>query len=219
MRLVPSVLLLAFLLPAAALAADAPPPADPAADLARAGRMRDEAGALREVAEARFVDEEIECYKRFLVNRCLDQARARHLADIRKARQLDLQAGRIELADKNRRYAERKTEEAEVAPQKAIERAEAEARGRADTEERLKKLSEKDAERIRAEQEAKSRALVEAEERNRHEAAETARRAEEAETAARRAEQARSDRADYEERARKAAEKKAEKAEKAAKKP
>ena len=70
-------------------------------------------------------------------------------------------------------------------------------------------MSEKDAQRIKNEQDAKSRALLDAEERNRHEAAEAQRRAAEAEAAAKRAEQARSDRQDYDERARKAAEKKA----------
>ncbi|GLT23500.1 hypothetical protein GCM10007933_29670 [Zoogloea oryzae] len=211
MRLPVSAALCALFLAGPALAAD-----EPAPDMARAAALRTEAGTIRDAAEARFSDEEIDCYKRFLVNRCLDQAKERRVLEIRRARQMDLEAGRIELADKNRRYTERKTEEAATAPQKAVERAETEARNRAETEERLRHLSEKDAERIRNEQEAKSRGMREAEERNRHEAAEAKRRADEAEAAARRAEQARGDKADYEERAAKNAEKKAEKAKKAA---
>lgn len=210
-----SALSLAFLFNGFALGADAPA-ADPAAEMARAAAMRDEASALRGAAEARFSDEEIACYSRFLVNRCLDKARERRVVEIRKARQLDLEAGRIELADKNRRFAERQAEQAEVAPQKAIERSEQEARNRADSETRLRNLSEKDADRVKREQDAKSRGLIEAEERHRHEAAEAQRRADEASAAAQRAEQARSDREDYEERARKAAEKKVEKDRKAA---
>lgn len=210
-----SALSLAFLFNGLVLGADAPE-ADPAAEMARAATMRDEASALRSTAEARFSDEEIGCYARFLVNRCLDQARERRVVEIRKARQLDLEAGRIELADKNRRFAERQAEQAEVAPQKAIERSEQEARNRADSETRLRNLSEKDADRVKREQDAKSRGLIEAEERHRHEAAEAQRRADEASAAAQRAEQARSDREDYEERARKAAEKKVEKDRKAA---
>lgn len=210
-----SALSLAFLFNGFALGADAPE-ADPAAEMARAAAMRDEASALRGAAEARFSDEEIACYARFLVNRCLDKARERRVVEIRKARQLDLEAGRIELADKNRRFAERQAEQAEVAPQKAIERSEQEARNRADSETRLRNLSEKDADRVKREQDAKSRGLIEAEERHRFEAAEAQRRADEASAAAQRAEQARSDREDYEERARKAAEKKVEKDRKAA---
>jgi len=210
-----SALSLAFLFNGFALGADAPE-ADPAAEMARAATMRDEASALRSTAEARFSDEEIACYARFLVNRCLDKARERRVVEIRKARQLDLEAGRIELADKNRRFAERQAEQAETAPQKAIERSEEEARNRADSETRLRNLSEKDADRVKREQDAKSRGLIEAEERHRHEAAEAQRRADEASAAAQRAEQARSDREDYAERARKAAEKKVEKDRKAA---
>ncbi len=210
-----SALSLAFLFNGFALGADAPE-ADPAAEMARAATMRDEASALRGAAEARFSDEEIACYARFLVNRCLDKARERRVVEIRKARQLDLEAGRIELADKNRRFAERQAEQAETAPQKAIERSEQEARNRADSETRLRNLSEKDADRVKREQDAKSRGLIEAEERHRFEAAEAQRRADEASAAAQRAEQARSDREDYAERARKAAEKKAEKDRKAA---
>ena len=157
-----SALSLAFLFNGFALGADAPA-ADPAAEMARAAAMRDEASALRGAAEARFSDEEIACYSRFLVNRCLDKARERRVVEIRKARQLDLEAGRIELADKNRRFAERQAEQAETAPQKAIERSEQEARNRADSETRLRNLSEKDADRVKREQDAKSRGLIEAE--------------------------------------------------------
>ena len=210
-----SALSLAFLFNGFALGADAPA-ADPAAEMARAATMRDDASALRSAAEARFSDEEIACYARFLVNRCLDKARERRVVEIRKARQLDLEAGRIELADKNRSFAERQAEQAETAPQKAIERSEQEARNRADSETRLRNLSEKDADRVKREQDAKSRGLIEAEERHRFEAAEAQRRADEASAAALRAEQARSDREDYAERARKAAEKKAAKDRKAA---
>ena len=129
MRLPVSAALCAFFLAGPALAADEPPP-----DMARAAALRTEAGTIRDAAEARFTDEEIGCYKRFLVNRCLDQAKERRVLEIRRARQMDLEAGRIELADKNRRYTERKAEEAAAAPQKAVERAESEARNRAETE-------------------------------------------------------------------------------------
>lgn len=189
---------------------------DPATEIARAEKMREEGKALHDVAEARFAQEEAACYERFLVNRCIDQARQRRVTEIRKARALNVEAGRIDLAEKNRRFAERQAEQEELASKKAIERSEQEARTRADSETRLRNLSEKDAARIQREQEGKSRALREAEARNRHEAAQASRRSSEAAAAARRAEQAAASREDYDERARKAADKKAEKAKKAA---
>lgn len=190
--------------------------AEPAPDLAHAAHLREDATRIRDAAEARFAEDEPACYKRFLVNRCLDQAKDRRVLEIRRARQMDLEAGRIELADKNRRYAERKAEQSADAPQKAVERAQTEARNRAENEARLRNLSEKDGERIRQEQEAKTRGVLEAEARHRKEAADAQRRAEEAQAAADRAEKARTDKAAYEERAVKNAEKKAEKAKKAA---
>mgnify|MGYP000334859320 CR=1 FL=1 len=172
--------------------------------------LADEAAAIREAATLRFSDEEIACYARFLVNRCIDQARGRRVEAIRQARALDTEADAIELAEKNRRFTERMDDQAANAPQKAIERAELEAKNRADSEARLRQLSEKDADRVKREQDAKTRGMLEAEARHRHEAEQARRRADEATAAAQRAEQARSDREDYDERARKAAEKKAE---------
>ena len=202
---------LMFALPGGlARAADAPA-ADPAAELARAAKLHSEASAIRDEATLRFSDEEIACYQRFLVNRCIDQARALRVEAIRRARALDTEADAIELADKNRRFAERMAEQEASAPRKAVERAEQEAKNRAESEARLREFSEKNAERTKLEQDAKTRGMLEAEARHRREADQARRRAEEAAAAAQRAEQARSDKADYEERARKAAEKKAEK--------
>jgi colicin import membrane protein len=210
-----SALLLAFLFHGPLVAAEAPD-LDPATVSVRAEKMREEGKALSDAAEARFSEEEIACYQRFLVNRCIDQARQRRVEVVRKARALKVEADRMDLAEKNRRFAERQAEQADVAPKKAIERSEQEARNRADSEARLRELSEKDATRIQHEQEGKSRGLKEAEARNRREAAEASRRADEAVAAAHRAEQAASSREAYAERARKAEEKKAEKARKAA---
>ena len=67
-------------------------------DLAAAQAMQAEAAALREHAEAEFRATEPLCYQRFLVNRCLDQARALRLERIRAARALEIDARRIELA-------------------------------------------------------------------------------------------------------------------------
>lgn len=185
--------------------------AEPLPDLARADRLKVDAEQIRKVAEERYLDEEIACYERFLVNRCIDKARERRVVEIRRAREMDVEAGRIELAERNRRYAERKAEEAANAPAKALERSEQEARNRAESEARLKELAEKDAARIQREQEGKLRAQQETEARQRHDAAEAVRRKKEAADARLRAEKAIQDKADYEERAKKAAESKAEK--------
>ena len=66
--------------------AEEAPVVDPAAEVARAKVLKDEASTLRKSAEARFAEEEAACYQRFLVNRCIDQARERRVADVRKAR-------------------------------------------------------------------------------------------------------------------------------------
>ena len=76
------------------LAADASVAPDPA----RAQALRMQADTLERNAEQRFLHEEAGCYDRFLVNRCLDQARERRLADVREARALNIEARRIERA-------------------------------------------------------------------------------------------------------------------------
>ncbi|MDD3354685.1 hypothetical protein [Zoogloea sp.] len=180
---------------------------DPVAEMARAQTLRSESAALRGAAESRFRAEEVACYERFLVNRCIDQARSRRVTDIRRAREMELEAGRLELADRNRAYAERQAELAAQAPEKSAGRAAEEARLRAEGEARLKAFAEKDAERITREQAAKTRGMEEAEARHRKEAEQALRRAREADAAASRAEQARQDRLDYEERLKRAEEK------------
>lgn len=211
-----SSLLFAALAASPSRAQEALASSDPKAELLRAEKLKSEAASLRGTVETRSREEEIACYERFLVNRCIEEVRARRVADVRKAREMDNEAGRIELAEKNRRFNDRQAEEAREAPGKAVERAEQEARNRADSESRLRQFSEKDAARIKREQDGKSQVLQAAADRNRKDAADARRRAAEAQAAATRAEQATSGRADYDERARKAAEKKAEKARKAA---
>ena len=65
-------------------AQEAVAPSDPAVELARAEKLKSEAAGLRSAADARFNADEIACYERFLVNRCIDEARARRVADVRK---------------------------------------------------------------------------------------------------------------------------------------
>jgi hypothetical protein len=161
--------------------------------------------------------QEIACYKVFRVNHCIDQAKQRRIQQVQKARALDLEADRLSLEDKNLRYTERKAEAQATEPQKAVERAETEARNRADTERRLQDMAEKDSARVQHEQEGPQRAAAAQAERIRKDAENAQRRAEEAADARARATQARDDRAAYARRNAEAAAKKAEKAEKARK--
>lgn len=71
-------------------------------DSARADELRLQAKALRGEAEASYTAAQPECYRRFLVNRCLDQAKSARIATIGKARELEIEASRIDLARKQR---------------------------------------------------------------------------------------------------------------------
>lgn len=71
-------------------------------DSARADELRLQAKALRAEAEASFTAAQPECYRRFLVNRCLDQAKSARIATIGKARELEIEASRMDLARKQR---------------------------------------------------------------------------------------------------------------------
>ncbi|WP_248280522.1 hypothetical protein [Aromatoleum aromaticum] len=79
------------------------------ADLEHAERLRDEARALRAEADDTLRRAEPACYERFLVNRCIAQAKEARLDKIRKARAIEAEANRLELAEKQRQAALRGT--------------------------------------------------------------------------------------------------------------
>lgn len=87
-------------------------------DRDRARSMRNEARALRAEANRAFEVAEPECYQRFLVKRCLSQARDERLARIRAARALDIEASRLELEVKRREAAASGLAEPATAPQR-----------------------------------------------------------------------------------------------------
>ncbi|MGL1834671.1 hypothetical protein ACKVEX_13835 [Rhodocyclaceae bacterium SMB388] len=186
-------LLFALLLtPVATASADAEAPPD--INLARAAALHEEARALRSLAESDFATTEPACYQRFLVNRCLDQARQLRLERIREARALEIEAHKIELADKQRRAEqEGLTEQVierdrEIPAQTVIPPMSPDARV-----EEIR--SRRDAEARTAEAQA-------AEERARRDAERERSREREAAAASRRAEQAARDRERYDERIR-----------------
>ncbi len=163
----------------------------------RSARLKSEAKALRDQAEADYHAAQPECYERFLVNRCIDEAKQTRLEAVRHARQLESEARKIDLAEKQQAVFER-TPSAEMrdpsapSPNATIE-------------------PNAEAERIRAERAAAAK-QADAQARAERAAAdaERARKRAEAEAeAAGRAEQAARDRARYEERIRQYEEKKA----------
>ncbi|WP_232299287.1 hypothetical protein [Azoarcus sp. CIB] len=87
-----------------AMAADAAADANP--ELERAATLRDEAKALRQQADDTLAAELPKCYERFLVNRCIAQAKDARLEAVGKARALEAEASRTELAQKQRAAAE-----------------------------------------------------------------------------------------------------------------
>lgn len=181
-----------WLTPVPAASADAE--TSPDIDLERAGALHEQARALRNLAESDFAATEPACYQRFLVNRCLDQARQLRLERIREARALEIEARRIELADQQRRAEqEGLTEQVierdrEIPAQTVIPPMSPDAR----------------AEEIRSRRETEARAAEAqaAEERAQGDAARERSREREAAAAARRAEQAARDRERYDERIR-----------------
>lgn len=94
----------AFLLAGLLLALGGPAHAE--SDAERAKRLSAEAEAIRKAADARLAAEEPLCYERFQVNRCIRQAKDARLEEIRRARELEAEARRLDLAERQRRAAE-----------------------------------------------------------------------------------------------------------------
>lgn len=207
----PLALLCAALLtlPAAAFADTTPTDTAPAApatapaedEAARIDRLKAEGAALRAEAEATYQATEPGCYERFLVNRCIDDAKHQRLETIKRARALEAEARRLELAARQRAAAAetRTTTDAPLNPASPSPAGDAQI------------VPPPEAERLRADREAASEraeAAARAERAAQDAERARARRAAEAEAAAR-AEQAARDRARYEERIREFEEKKA----------
>lgn len=75
------------------------------ADAGRIAALRADASAVRDETERAYAAEMPACYERFLVNRCIAQAKARRVEGVKKARALDIEATRLELAEKQRQAA------------------------------------------------------------------------------------------------------------------
>lgn len=197
----PAVTLLCLLLTLAAPLAQAADAAGGESDSARSARLKDEAKALRDKAESTFASEEPQCYRRVLVNRCIDQAKQARLETIREARALEAEARKLDLAERQRAAAETGRSRTDAPMQPSAPSAAGDATVRPAPEAEATR-AERASALERAEAEARAGRAARDAERARE------RSATEAE-AARRAEQSARDRARYEERIREYEEKKA----------
>ncbi|MDR2260795.1 MAG: hypothetical protein LBE06_07700 [Azoarcus sp.] len=86
--------------------APAPSAAASASSAPGIAELRDQAERLRAEADATYRTTEAACHRRFLVNRCIDNAKSGRLTVVRRARALEAEAHRLELAERNRLAAE-----------------------------------------------------------------------------------------------------------------
>ncbi len=75
-------------------------------DRAQIERLKAEAKALRAEAEATYLATEPLCFERFLVNRCIDEAKERRIETTQRARALESEARKLERAGRQRAAAE-----------------------------------------------------------------------------------------------------------------
>lgn len=100
--MLPSRAALPLLLCLSALAWSGPGHAEAAPDqpAADAKALRDQAAEMRRRADATEESETAACYARFLVNACIDDAKAKRIQTITAARKLEAQARKIERAQR-----------------------------------------------------------------------------------------------------------------------
>ena len=101
-----SMAVLLTLSPGTARAADTSSATQDSADSARMTELQAQAKALRAEAETTFQAAEPACYKKFLVNRCIDQAKQLRLETIQRARALESEAHQLKLEQRQRAAAE-----------------------------------------------------------------------------------------------------------------
>jgi colicin import membrane protein len=111
-----------FALPSLVPAEDtAPPPAagDKAAMQAEARRLHDEADETRNTAETEYAKAQKECWRKFLVSKCLDETGQTYRNEKAKANALDSHARSIERELKRREVAEKEAKRIEKEGAKA----------------------------------------------------------------------------------------------------
>ena len=178
------------------LAAEPPAAVPQPTTLDEAAAQRKTADQMREAAEARFAEEEAACYKKFLVNDCLVDAKQERTQSMIEARKLEAPARDFEREAHRAEVEGKAAQRAADMPQRELEQKEQGEAYRAEeaakAAEREKKLADKEAQAAKgrqkaAEDQAKRQAKLE--KRNKKIAENAARRAqEEARAAAKAAE-------------------------------
>lgn len=153
---------LLFLLPLTALAtaaepqsaasstpAAAPSPEMRTAARAHAGELREQATKMKRDADARHKETQNACYRKFLVNDCLDQAKRDLRAKQVEARKLESEAREIERSLQRVEVGEREAKRLADAPRREAEKQREAAAARAEQEETRLKLEERRAEKAR----------------------------------------------------------------------
>ncbi len=116
MKRLAALMFAAVLLPPPALADEVPPTPiadDPVALKAIAARLREEAVEVRRLAADEHTQAQKECWRKFLVSRCLEEAAQNHRNEDRKAASLESRARAIERDLKRREIAEKDARRAE----------------------------------------------------------------------------------------------------------
>lgn len=113
---------------------------------ARARGLRDQASAIRSQADADLATAEKECWNKFLVSACQDEARRRQRQEVDKARQLEHDAREIERDVRVRTVATREARRIEEEPKRRAAAAERAERNRQAQEEAQRRLAERQGE-------------------------------------------------------------------------
>lgn len=92
--------------------------------LEQADAQRERSKAMRNEAEQRYAAEQTACYKKFLVNSCLDDAKKRYTQSILEARKLDIPAREFQREAKRTDVAAKEAQRAADLPRREAEQRE-----------------------------------------------------------------------------------------------
>ena len=112
------------------LAAEPPAAVPQPTTLDEAAAQRKAADRMREAAEARFAEEEAACYKKFLVNSCLEDAKKRYTQSLIEARNLDIPARDFQRDAKRTEADAKEAKRAADMPQREVDQRAQAARER-----------------------------------------------------------------------------------------
>ncbi len=176
------------------LAAEPSPAVPQPTTLEEAAAQRKAADQMREAAETRFAEEQAGCYKKFLVNDCLEGAKKRRTQSMIEARNLDAPARDFEREAHRAEVEAKEALRAKETPQRELEQKEQGEAYRAEetarATEREKKLADKEAQAAKARQKAaeeQAKRQAKLEKRNKKIAESAAKRAQEEAKAAEKA--------------------------------